>query len=51
MAFAVAFTKEAKKQLQELEAYLADRFYPGNARRYMDRLMESCLALGDAPHC
>ena len=50
MALAVALTQEAKTQLQELEAYLADRFYPGNARRYMDRLMEACLAPGNAPH-
>jgi toxin ParE1/3/4 len=50
MALAVAFTEEARTQLQELESYLADRFDPGNARKYMDRLMQFCLGLGGAPH-
>ena len=46
----VAFTREAQVQLQQLEAYLADRFYPANVRRYMDRLVEYCLALGKAQY-
>jgi toxin ParE1/3/4 len=50
MPLEVAFSPKAEIQLQQMEAYLANRFYPGNVRRYMDRLMECCLDLGKAPH-
>jgi plasmid stabilization system protein ParE len=36
MAHEVAFSEEAREQLQELEAYLAERFYPANAERYSE---------------
>ena len=49
-SYAVAFSKEADGQLQELEQYLAERFYPANAEQYVRRLTEACLSLGIAPH-
>jgi toxin ParE1/3/4 len=41
--------RKAELQLQELEAYLAERFYPANAERYIVRLSDACRALALAP--
>ncbi len=49
MPYEVAFSAEAELQLQELEAYLAERFYPANAERYIERLTDACRALALAP--
>jgi len=49
MAYEVAFSAEAELQLRELEAYLAERFYPANAERYIQRLTNACRALAGAP--
>ena len=49
MPYEVAFSAEAELQLQELEAYLAERFYPANAERYIQRLTDACRALALAP--
>ncbi len=49
MAYEVAFSAEAELQLQELEAYLAERFYPANAERYIQRLTDACRRLATAP--
>jgi len=46
----VAFSPTAEKQLEELERYLADRFFPKNAERYITRITKACLNLGLAPH-
>ena len=50
MPYEVAFSEEAESQLQRLEEYLAERFHPANAERYVQRLIEACLSLGAAPH-
>jgi plasmid stabilization system protein ParE len=50
MAYSVAFSKEAEIHLQEIEAYLAERFYPANAEQFVQRLTKACLALGAAPY-
>ena len=49
MPYEVAFSVEAELQLQELEAYLAERFSPTNAKRYIQRLTDACRSLGRAP--
>jgi toxin ParE1/3/4 len=49
MPYEVAFSAEAELQLQELESYLAERFYPTNAERYIHRLLDACRALATAP--
>ena len=49
MPYEVAFSAEAEAQLQELEAYLANRFYPANAERYVRRLTDACRAFAVAP--
>jgi toxin ParE1/3/4 len=46
----VRFSVEARTQLAELEEYLADRFYPRNAERYVLRIAQACFSLGNAPH-
>ena len=45
----VIFSPESSRHLRELEDYLADRFYPANAERYIRRLTKACLSLGAAP--
>ena len=50
MPHQVAFSEEAELQLQKLEEYLAERFYPANAERYVQRLIEACHSLGAAPY-
>jgi toxin ParE1/3/4 len=49
MEYEVAFSEEAQAQLQELEKYLSERFYPGNAERYIHRLVDECASLATAP--
>jgi plasmid stabilization system protein ParE len=49
MPYEVAFSAEAELQLQELEAYLSERFYPANAERYVQRIIDACRALAGAP--
>jgi toxin ParE1/3/4 len=49
MEYEVVFSEEAQAQLQELEVYLAGRFYPGNAERYIERLVDECESLAGAP--
>ncbi len=43
MQHEVIFSAEAEMQLQELETYLAERFYPANAERFIERLAQACL--------
>jgi len=50
MPYSVAFSEVAELHLQEIEAYLAERFYPANAERFVQRLTSACLALGTAPY-
>jgi toxin ParE1/3/4 len=50
MEYEVVFSEEAQGQLQELEEYLSERFYPGNAERYIERLVDECASLAVAPH-
>ncbi len=50
MRYRVAFSAEAETQLREIETYLAERFYPANAERFIERLSQACLSLGTAPH-
>ena len=50
MRYEVAFSEEASSQLADLEDYLAERFYPENAERYIRRVTQACLALGSAPY-
>jgi plasmid stabilization system protein ParE len=50
MPIEVAFSKGAQRQLSELESYLSKRFYPANAERYIDRLLQTCRSLGHAPY-
>ena len=50
MPHLVAFSEVAELHLQEIEAYLAERFYPANAERFVQRLTSTCLALGAAPY-
>jgi plasmid stabilization system protein ParE len=46
----VIFTPEAKQQLDDLERYLAERFYPINAERFVQRLTKACISIGLAPY-
>jgi toxin ParE1/3/4 len=46
----VIFSPEAAAQLECLEEYLASRFYPGNAARYVERIVAACRGLGLAPN-
>jgi toxin ParE1/3/4 len=48
--YPVIFTPEAEQQLNELEQYLADRFYPADADQYIQRLTKACIAIGSAPY-
>jgi len=50
MDYQVAFSPEAEMQLQELETYLAERFSPANAERYIERVIRACASLSTAPH-
>jgi toxin ParE1/3/4 len=46
----VIFSREARAHLQELEDYLAERFYPGSAEQYIQRLIRACGSLSSAPY-
>jgi toxin ParE1/3/4 len=50
MAYQVEFSPSAETQLHHLEDYLAERFYPGNAERFVKRLVRACHRLALAPH-
>jgi toxin ParE1/3/4 len=50
MAHEVALSERAQRQLQEIEDYLAERFYPRNAERFVRRLTKACHSLALAPH-
>jgi toxin ParE1/3/4 len=50
VSYTVVFSSAAQSQLEELEDYLALRFYPGNAERYVERIATACISLGLAPH-
>jgi toxin ParE1/3/4 len=50
VGYRVTFSPEAEADLADLEAYLAYRFYPGNAERFVARIAEACVALGHAPY-
>ncbi len=49
MSYEVVFSPEALAHLPALEAYLAERFYPANAHRYIQRIIEACPRLGRVP--
>jgi toxin ParE1/3/4 len=46
----VSFDPGALDDLDAIEEYLANRFYPRNASRYVQRIVEACNAIGLAPH-
>jgi toxin ParE1/3/4 len=46
----VVLSEEAQEQLDQLELYLAERFYPANAQRFVQRLTKACYKIGLAPH-
>jgi toxin ParE1/3/4 len=50
MPYSVAFSDVAVLHLQEIEEYLAERFYPATAERFVQRIVKACLALGSAPY-
>jgi plasmid stabilization system protein ParE len=50
MLYEVAFSEEAQAQLHELEEYLSERFYPGDAEKYVQRLVDACASLAAAPY-
>lgn len=37
-------------QLRKLQSYLARRFYPANAEKYIARVLKECASLGMSPH-
>ncbi len=50
MPYEVIFSAEAEMQLQQIETYLAGRFYPANVERFIESLAQACVSLGIAPH-
>jgi plasmid stabilization system protein ParE len=50
MSFEVSFMPRAERQIGCLQSYLADRFYPINALRFIERLTAQCHSLREAPH-
>jgi toxin ParE1/3/4 len=50
MNFEVVFSTKADDQLEKLQDYLAKRFYPANAERYVQRLTQACHSLAEAPY-
>jgi len=50
MPYAVVISAKAQKKLTQLELYLAARFYPENAERFIDRLVDACESLTLAPY-
>jgi plasmid stabilization system protein ParE len=45
-SYPVIFSEDAEQRLAALEAYLAERFYPANADRFVRRLIAACESLG-----
>jgi toxin ParE1/3/4 len=43
------YSLRARKQLLDLEKYLAERFYPRSAERFLNRLTAACERLTLAP--
>jgi toxin ParE1/3/4 len=43
------FSIEATQQLIDLELYLADRFYPENSWRFVERITAACHAIAEIP--
>jgi toxin ParE1/3/4 len=50
MSFEVVFTPEAEEHLEDLEIYLARRFFAESAARYVDRIRAACNSLAMAPY-
>jgi toxin ParE1/3/4 len=50
MNFEVVLSSKADDQLEKLQEYLAKRFYPANAERYVQRLTQACHSLAKAPY-
>ena len=50
MNFQVIFRPNAERDLDEMEEYLALRFSPHNAARYVDRIIAACKSIGVAPY-
>ena len=46
----IVYSPEAKIQLLDLEEYLAKRFYPKNAERYVERIRKACRNLALSPN-
>jgi len=49
MPYVVSLSPRAQKNVIQIEQYLAERFYPQNARRFVERLLEACDSLVLAP--
>lgn len=49
MEYSLKYSARAAKQLASLERYLAHRFYPGNATRFIERIKARCNRLLLAP--
>jgi toxin ParE1/3/4 len=45
----VVYSPQATSQLEDLEAYLANRFYPDSAERFVRRIKQACDSLGLFP--
>ena len=41
MGYAVVFSKEAKKQINQLRKYLSLRFYQAHVERYIESLVDA----------
>jgi len=50
MPYVVSLSPRAQKNVIQIEQYLAERFYPQNARRFVERLLEAFEAR-DAMTC
>jgi len=50
MEYRVEFSLRAEMQLQTIEDYLSERFYPRNAEKFVRRLTQACRNLALAPH-
>ncbi|MEM5387868.1 type II toxin-antitoxin system RelE/ParE family toxin [Paraburkholderia phymatum] len=49
MTYRVQFAPEARDQLAELEAHIAEAGAPGTAARYVDAIVTFCAALATFP--
>ena len=50
MPYVVELSPRAQKNIEKLEEYLGDRFYPANAERFIDRLLRALESLALAPY-